>query len=235
VWFRPPAPVDGPAVVAHPPSSAPAAGRDPQASLLQPEPAPEAARSVTVARWPLGAPADQAAPDGATWSRPLPLEPPPAPSAAGAVRPMPALAAAPRARTPARTRPRPLTGTHPCRLDEDGSLVLPEALRRQLDEPGCRTLFVVPGPEEVLWLFTGTALEKWAAQFDESAAGAARARSARRLCLAQTEACTVDRAGRVRLPERLARYAGLRQDVVLIGVGDHLELWDGPRWLRMTR
>ena len=32
------------------------------------------------------------------------------------------------------------------------------------------------------------------------------------------------------VPERLAQFAGLNHEVVLLGVRDHLELWDAQRW-----
>ena len=143
---------------------------------------------------------------------------------------MPALAAAPRVRPAVRTKSRPLTGTHAARLEEDDSLLLPPGVRRQLGGPACRTLFAMPGPDACLWLYTGAGLERWAEQLDQAAATAARVRAARRLCLAQTEACAVDAAGRIRVPERLARYAGLHGEAVLVGGGDHLELWDARHW-----
>jgi DNA-binding transcriptional regulator/RsmH inhibitor MraZ len=34
----------------------------------------------------------------------------------------------------------------------------------------------------------------------------------------------------VRLPTELARLAGLEGDVVLLGVGDRVELWNKSRW-----
>jgi MraZ protein len=217
---------------------------DPQTTLLQPVPvvpaAPEPPRRVTAARWPLADPAPPG-PQAGSWSRPQPLESaapvqvaesarpaPAAPPHPALVRPMPAAAAAPRHHPEARAMARPLTGTHACLLADDGTLQLPAGVRRQLEAPARRTLFVTPGPDQALWLFTGPGLERWAADADR--AGSARGREARRRCLAQTEACTVDRSGRLRLPEHLARFAGLCQEVVLLGVGDHLELWDAGRW-----
>jgi DNA-binding transcriptional regulator/RsmH inhibitor MraZ len=32
------------------------------------------------------------------------------------------------------------------------------------------------------------------------------------------------------IPDRLLQFAGLQHEAVLIGVRDHLELWDGQRW-----
>jgi len=123
-----------------------------------------------------------------------------------------------------------LTGTHPRTLDEKKRLVLPRRVREQLDDP--ETLFVTPGPDQCLWLYTQAGLEQLAAKLDQAPATDAEARVFRRLYFAQTEAVDIDRTGRILIPERLVQFAGLRHEVILIGVRDHLELWDGPRWQR---
>jgi MraZ protein len=121
-----------------------------------------------------------------------------------------------------------LTGTHPRTLDEKKRLALPRRVREQLGEP--ETLFVTPGPDQCLWLFTQQGLEALAEKLDQSPATDAEARVFRRLYFAQTEAVDLDRTGRVLIPDRLVQFAGLRHEVVLIGVRDHLELWDAERW-----
>jgi MraZ protein len=40
----------------------------------------------------------------------------------------------------------------------------------------------------------------------------------------------LDAAGRIMLPAFLAEHAGLAKDVVVVGAGDRLELWDRARW-----
>ena len=40
----------------------------------------------------------------------------------------------------------------------------------------------------------------------------------------------LDRQGRVRIPQELVELVGLGREVVLLGVQDHLELWDRQRW-----
>ncbi len=121
-----------------------------------------------------------------------------------------------------------LTGTHPRTLDEKKRLALPKRLREQLGEP--TTLYVSPGPDQCLWVYTQAGLERLAEKLDQAPATDAEARASRRLYFAQTEAVEIDRSGRILLPERLVQYAGLTHDVVLLGVRDHLELWDAPRW-----
>ena len=39
----------------------------------------------------------------------------------------------------------------------------------------------------------------------------------------------LDSAGRVTLPAQLLAHAGIEKDVVVAGVGDHLEVWDARR------
>jgi MraZ protein len=121
-----------------------------------------------------------------------------------------------------------LTGTHPRTLDDKKRLGLPRRLRELLGEP--ETLFVTPGPDQCLWLYTQPALEQLAATLDQAPATDAEARVFRRLYFAQTEAVDVDRSGRILIPERLVQFASLQHEVVLIGVRDHLELWDAGKW-----
>ncbi|MFL5866929.1 MAG: division/cell wall cluster transcriptional repressor MraZ [Thermoleophilaceae bacterium] len=40
----------------------------------------------------------------------------------------------------------------------------------------------------------------------------------------------LDSAGRVTLPPQLLAYAALEKEVVVVGVGDHLEVWGRGRW-----
>jgi MraZ protein len=40
----------------------------------------------------------------------------------------------------------------------------------------------------------------------------------------------LDASGRVVLPPPLLGYAGIGKEVVVVGVGDHLEVWDRERW-----
>jgi MraZ protein len=121
-----------------------------------------------------------------------------------------------------------LTGTHPRTLDDKKRIALPKRVRELLNEP--QTLFVTPGPDQSLWLYTQTALEELSGKLDQTPATDAEARVFRRLYFAQTEAVDVDRNGRILIPERLVQFAALKHEVVLLGVRDHLELWDTERW-----
>jgi MraZ protein len=121
-----------------------------------------------------------------------------------------------------------LTGTHPRTLDDKKRLVLPRRVRDQLGE--INKLFVGQGQDQCVGLYSPNAMEQLAAKIDEAPATNAEVRTFRRLFFANMEAVDVDRAGRILVPERLLEFAGLKHEVVLIGVRDHLELWDAGRW-----
>src|SRR5262245_36007101 len=121
-----------------------------------------------------------------------------------------------------------LTGTHPRTVDDKNRLILPKKVREQLgDVP---QLFVTPGPDQCLWGFAQENLERLAGKLDEAPATDAEARVFRRLFFAQMEAVDLDKAGRILIPDRLAQFAALTKEIVLIGVRDHLELWDAAKW-----
>mgnify|MGYP002534509979 CR=1 FL=1 len=47
---------------------------------------------------------------------------------------------------------------------------------------------------------------------------------------ASTARCELDSQGRIVVPQKLRRYAGLDKDVVFVGDEDHFEIWDAKRW-----
>lgn len=121
-----------------------------------------------------------------------------------------------------------LTGTYPRTLDEKKRLGLPKRIREQLGDP--THLFVTPGQDQSLLIYSQADLERLAEKLDQSPATDAEVRVFRRLFFAQAETVEVDRNGRVLIPERLVQFAGLTHEVILLGVRDHLELWDAGRW-----
>ena len=58
-------------------------------------------------------------------------------------------------------------------------------------------------------------------------------REARRfthMIMAKASECTLDTQGRIRLPQPLIQEASLEKACVVIGVSDHVEIWDQEKW-----
>jgi len=47
--------------------------------------------------------------------------------------------------------------------------------------------------------------------------------------------CTIDRQGRLLIPQSLRDYANLQKDVVLVGGGKMIEMWNKERWVEEFR
>jgi MraZ protein len=149
---------------------------------------------------------------------------------ANPVKPLPLL----RSKPPApKAKVLPLTGTYQCSLDEKGQLTLPRAIRDQLGSSD--TVLVSPGPDKCLWLTNPPHLERLGERLDHSQANEADVRVFKRLYFAQTEKLTINGDGRVTIPERLGQFAALHQEVVLVGIDDHFEVWDAARWRSYTQ
>jgi MraZ protein len=127
----------------------------------------------------------------------------------------------------------PLTGTYPCNLDNKKNLFLPQALRDQLGE--CDMVLLSPGHDQCLWLTNKAHLERLAARLEQLPARETEVRDFRRLYFAQTEKVTLTPDGRATLPDRLAQFAGLHQEVVVVGIDDHFEIWDASHWKKYAQ
>jgi MraZ protein len=144
------------------------------------------------------------------------------------VKPLPAL----RARTAPRAKQAlPLTGTYPVTLDEKKVLTLPQAILKQLGN--CDTVLVSPGSDKCLWLTNQAHLDRLAQKLEKSPARESDKSGFIRLYYAQTVKSPM-KDGRVSIENRFAAFAGLNQEVVLVGIDDHFEVWDAARWRRYT-
>ena len=121
-----------------------------------------------------------------------------------------------------------LTGTHARSLDEKKRIALPKRVREQLGE--VKQLFVTPGADQTLWLYDQRGLENIGAKLDQAPATDSEARVYRRLFFGQTEEVDIDGQNRISIPHRLLQFAGLEREVVLLGVRDHLEIWNAAKW-----
>ena len=97
------------------------------------------------------------------------------------------------------------------------------------------TLFVTLGSDHCVWLTTAAGLERLTDRMEKSPTIEDEAKVARRRYFAQTERVAVDKSGYVAVPTALLESAGVKLDAVLIGVGDHLELWDAQRWQKYSQ
>ncbi len=121
-----------------------------------------------------------------------------------------------------------LTGTFLRSLDEKLRMAIPKKIRDALG--GELVVYIAPGTDGSLALYPSDSFTRLAEQLDRNSPTGKDVRAFSRLFYAQVQRVELDRQGRVRIPPELAPIADLRKEVILIGVRDHLELWDRERW-----
>ena len=91
-------------------------------------------------------------------------------------------------------------------------------------------MFVTPGTDGSLALYTEAGFSELGEQLAKGSPIGQNVRAFSRLFYGQAQRVEVDRQGRLRIPQSLLELAGCHKEVVLLGVGDHLEIWDRTRW-----
>ena len=123
-----------------------------------------------------------------------------------------------------------LTGTFVRSVDDKLRIAIPKRLRDALGGEPKLDLYVTPGTDGSLALYAESALAALAGRMANASPAQQDVRAFNRLFYARAERVELDAQGRIRLPPALAELAALGKEVVLLGVQDHLELWDRQRW-----
>lgn len=123
-----------------------------------------------------------------------------------------------------------LTGTFHRNLDEKLRFSLPKPIRNLLAAEDVSTMFLAPGTDGSLTLYTAAAFEELARQLNQSSPAAQDVRTFSRLFYAQAQPVELDGQGRIRIPNELAQLAQVEKEIVLLGVRDHLEIWGRAVW-----
>jgi MraZ protein len=123
-----------------------------------------------------------------------------------------------------------LTGTFVRSVDDKLRIALPKRLREDLEGTPAPALFVTPGTDASLAIYTGEALAALAQRMAAASPAQHDVRAFNRLFYARAERIELDGQGRIRIPPPLATLTGLGKEAVLLGVLDHIELWDRGRW-----
>jgi MraZ protein len=124
-----------------------------------------------------------------------------------------------------------LTGEYKHVIDDKGRVLVSNKLRNQIDvDKHGSNFYLILGPNGVLCLYP----ERYFEQITLSAAPAGTAPDEavvfERISSALASKVELDNQGRLLLNERLRSRAGLREDVTLVGVRDHIELWNTQDW-----
>jgi len=120
-----------------------------------------------------------------------------------------------------------LLGEYEHTLDDKNRITLPAKFRASF----AAGVVVTRGMDGCLYAYR---LEDWDKLVDTRLAGldplSQEGRRLHRFFFSGAAEAELDKQGRVMIPAALIEHAGLGRNVVVAGVRDHLELWDGAAW-----
>ncbi|MDO4326356.1 MAG: division/cell wall cluster transcriptional repressor MraZ [bacterium] len=111
-------------------------------------------------------------------------------------------------------------------IDEKGRLIMPSRFREQLGD----SFVVTRGLDGCLFVYGLQEWEKLEQKLRALPLTNPNARKLTRFFLAGAAMCEMDKQGRILLPAVLRKFAGLKKDVVLAGVGNRIEIWNDAAW-----
>ncbi|QDV26601.1 Transcriptional regulator MraZ [Aureliella helgolandensis] len=123
-----------------------------------------------------------------------------------------------------------LTGSYRRSLDDKLRLAIPKQLRDALGFPDKKGLFIAPGTDRSLVIYTAEVIEQIGNTLSKLSPVAKETRAFSRLFYAQAQPAEIDKQGRLRIPPELAKLSDLTAEVVVVGVRDRIELWDANQW-----
>ena len=113
-------------------------------------------------------------------------------------------------------------GSYSHSLDDKNRLVIPSKMRNELGVH----LYIMKGFDGAISMYPEKAFEKLMMEFNSLPFNKKDARSYLRTQLATTSELEIDKAGRVIIPNTLLEKYNISKSVMVIGMGDHIEVWD---------
>ncbi len=124
-----------------------------------------------------------------------------------------------------------LTGEFQHVVDGKGRVLVSNKLRNQIDvDAHGSNFYLVLGANGILCLYPESYFERIALAMAPHATAPDEAVAYERLSFAFSSKVDLDSQGRILLNERLRKRAGLKDRITLLGVRDHIELWNEKDW-----
>lgn len=111
-------------------------------------------------------------------------------------------------------------------LDEKGRLMIPRKMREELGYK----VYIMKGFEGSLSLYNEDRYQELVKEFSRLSFNQAKVRDYLRLQFASTYEMDVDKLGRVQLPTALLNKYNISKEVMVLGIGDHIEVWDKAKY-----
>lgn len=121
-------------------------------------------------------------------------------------------------------------GRHSVRLDQKGRFILPSLFRQSQKS----SKFFITNNLYKKHAYLDVLTEKEWSRFEKKIAGMPSLnqdiQAFRRFYLSSAVPIQSDAQGRILVPQDLRDYAGIKEDLILVGVGGKFEIWNAQAW-----
>lgn len=117
-----------------------------------------------------------------------------------------------------------MRGEYSHAMDAKGRLFIPAKFREELGY----SFVVTKSLDECLSVYPMSAWEDFEAKINSLPTK--KARQLKLFFVASAQDCELDGQGRILVAQKLREYASLTKNVVIVGMTDHLEIWDEDKW-----
>lgn len=111
-------------------------------------------------------------------------------------------------------------------IDAKGRIIVPAKFRESIGN----NFVVTKGLDNCLFVYTSEDWRKFEEKLRTLPLTNKDARKFTRFFLAGAAEMEIDKQGRILIPSVLREFAALEKDVVLVGVGSRIEIWDKASW-----
>jgi len=111
-------------------------------------------------------------------------------------------------------------------IDEKGRLIIPAKFREELGNE----FIITRGLEDCLFAYRLNEWDKMTKKLNTLPFTKKNARSFKRFILSGATVAEFDKQGRINITSPLITHADLKKECVIVGVGDHLEIWSEDKW-----
>lgn len=111
-------------------------------------------------------------------------------------------------------------------IDAKGRLSIPAKMRNQCGE----TVYVTRGNEGCLSVYNEEGWAEYYKNLEKLSQKKKDSRTYLRLVASRVSECEFDKLGRINIPGVLRSHSNLEKECVVVGVGDHMEIWNQKAW-----
>lgn len=117
-----------------------------------------------------------------------------------------------------------LMGSYQHNIDPKGRVIMPAKFREELGE----VFYATKGTDESIAVLSKEAWEEMGKKI--CSLPSAQTKDLKRFVFSSAAELMPDKQGRILIPPILRDYAHLDKDVMIIGTGSRVEIWDFDRW-----